>query len=356
MFKKNAKKLRVITALFVIGIISVGFVLNTGIGTLSGIGWNDIVLLCPLGALGIMLASKLVIPQAIISLICFVVFVLVFGRIFCGWICPIPLVSKLRNIFKKKESRHIANGVINEAASKPLQENNLVKSKNEATSERAFDKVNSTVAALAPAKAATQELSKEEKQSLKGCSKETEGCSSCASKREKLDSRHFILGGSLASAAIFGFPVFCLICPIGLTFASILLVIRLFSAGDITWLLIAAPALLIIEVVVFRKWCHKLCPLSALMSLVGKANRTFQPSIDDNKCIEIAQGKKCGICAKTCEESIDPRHPQLGKHDMSECTRCRACVDACPGEAITIPLYAKKDTVLQRRANNAELD
>ncbi|MEG0504707.1 MAG: 4Fe-4S binding protein, partial [Raoultibacter sp.] len=183
-------------------------------------------------------------------------------------------------------------------------------------------------------------LTAEEKKALGGCSS---NCSSCAEKRGAVDSRHFILGGSLLSAAIFGFPVFCLVCPIGLTFATILLLIRLFSNGDVTLSLIVVPLILIAEVVLFKKWCHKLCPLSAFMSIIGKANRTFKPTIDDAKCIETSQGRACGICGKVCEEEIDPRHPEISVAKMNECTRCRACMDACPAEAISMPLLAKKN-------------
>ena len=151
-----------------------------------------------------------------------------------------------------------------------------------------------------------------------------------------------MLGGALVSTFAFGFPVFCLVCPIGLTFATILLVINLFAHGDVTWSLIAVPALLAVEVLVFRKWCHKLCPLSAFMSLIAKANKTFVPTIDDAKCLETAKGATCGLCGRACDEGIDPRHPQLSKASWSECTKCRACVDACPTSAITMPLLPKK--------------
>ena len=153
-----------------------------------------------------------------------------------------------------------------------------------------------------------------------------------------------MLGGALASTFIFGFPVFCLVCPIGLTFATILLVINLFAHGDVTWSLIVVPALLIAEVLLFKKWCHKLCPLSAFMSLIAKANKTFVPTIDDAKCLETAKGAACGACGRACEEGIDPRHPQLSRAAWSECTKCRACVDACPANAITMPLLPKRSS------------
>jgi ferredoxin-type protein NapH len=280
----KSSHLRTITALLVIVGVTIGFVTNYGIGTLSAIGWQDLVLLCPLGALGTMLATKTMIPQAIISLIIAVVAIILIGRAFCAWLCPVPITQKLRELFRKPEPKRETESVT--------------------------------------------------------CSDKS--CTSCAAQRDKLDSRHFILGGSLLSAAIFGFPVFCIICPIGLSFAGILLVIRLFTFGDVTWSIIAVPTLLIIEILLFKKWCGSICPLAAFMSLVGKLNRTFRPRIDDATCKESSKGLSCGACAKSCPEGIDPRHPQLG-NAWSECTKCRECVEACPTKAIRMPFLPKRN-------------
>lgn len=299
----KSKTLRVVIPLLVMLVIAVGYFLTSGIGTLSAIGWGSVSLLCPLGALTTMLASKTVVPQAVISLVIAVVAILILGRAFCAWICPVPVVSKLRDIFKRKAPE------AQDAENAPNGETPL-------------------------------ELTAEEKAliSKKACSG---SCSSCAEKRGSVDSRHFVLGGALLSAAIFGFPVFCLICPIGLTFATILLVILLFTNGDVTWSVVVIPALLAVEVIFFKKWCHKLCPLGALMSLVAKGNKTFKPTIDDDACLETSKDATCGKCAQACPEGIDPRHPERGA-SWSECTKCRACVDACPAHAISMPLLPPK--------------
>ncbi len=310
--KKNSKTLRTLTALAVIVIVFVGFLTNLGIGTISAPGIWDISILCPLGALGTMLASKMMVPRALVSLVIMVVLIIIFARAFCGWICPVPLVQKLRDLFSKPQAK-----------------------------EAKAEDTNGTKAAnVAP-------LTDEEKAALAaGCEKDAKGlagCASCAKKRgDAVDARHFVLGGALVSTFIFGFPVFCLVCPIGLTFATILLLVNLFGQGDVTWSLIVVPALLIAEVVLFKKWCHKLCPLSAFMSLIAKLNRTFKPTIDDAKCLETSKGATCGRCGKACNEGIDPRHPELSEAAWSECTKCRSCVDACPANAITMPLIAKK--------------
>ena len=310
--KKNSKTLRTLTALAVIVIVFVGFLTNLGIGTISAPGIWDISILCPLGALGTMLASKMMVPRALVSLVIMVVLIVIFARAFCGWICQVPLVQKLRDLFSKPQAKEA----------------------------KAEDADGTKAANVAP-------LTDEEKAALAtGCEKDAKGlagCASCAKKRgDAVDARHFVLGGALVSTFIFGFPVFCLVCPIGLTFATILLLVNLFGQGDVTWSLIVVPALLIAEVVLFKKWCHKLCPLSAFMSLIAKLNRTFKPTIDDAKCLETSKGATCGRCGKACNEGIDPRHPELSKAAWSECTKCRSCVDACPANAITMPLIAKK--------------
>ena len=135
--------------------------------------------------------------------------------------------------------------------------------------------------------------------------------------------------------------MFCLVCPVGLSFAMVFLLIALFGGGDVTWSVLIIPALIAAEVIFFRKWCSHLCPLSSFMSLIGRANRTFQPAVDDAKCLETAHGATCGRCAEVCEVAINPRHPDLGT-TFNECTRCRACADVCPGHAISFPLIARK--------------
>ena len=272
-----SKKLRIAIPIIVMAMLAVAYALHLPLGSLSNFGWETISVLCPLGALTTMLASKTLIPHALISLVIAVVAILLLGRAFCGWICPTPVLSRLRYAFTSKSKLKAKEEVA------AAQDN----------AGQSSDKIELTDADRALLKSACR------------------GHGSCASKGT-LDSRHLVLGGTLLSAAIFGFPVFCLICPIGLTFATIVLLMLLFGVGDLTLGVIVAPIILLIEVVFFRKWCSHICPLSAIMSLVGKANRTFVPTIDDSKCLETSKGVACGKCSQVCEVKIDPRHPELG--------------------------------------------
>ena len=309
-----SQKLRIIIPLALLGAAGVAYAAHVSAGTLSAFGWESISLICPIGALGTMLASKMLVPRAVISIVLAVAAILLLGRAFCGWLCPVPVWSKLRGIFKKGDNTSSVGGDLGRPSA------------TEATPGTG----------AATTKAAP--LSAAEKLALKtSC---TGGCSSCAD-RKPADSRHIILGGTLLSAAIFGFPVFCLVCPVGLSFAMVFLLIALFGGGDVTWSVLIIPALIAAEVIFFRKWCSHLCPLSSFMSLIGRANRTFQPAVDDAKCLETAHGATCGRCAEVCEVGINPRHPELGT-TFNECTRCRACADVCPGHAISFPLIARK--------------
>lgn len=295
----KSNKLRTITAAVVFVVLCIGLVAGISTGTLSGFGWDTISMLCPLGALSTMIATKTLLPRGVVSLVIAAVVVLIFGRVFCGWVCPVPLFQRIGDFFRSSKKRHEMHAKKNKEA--------LAIAKNEIS-----------------------------------CKHDCSSCSSCKTKRAALDSRHYVLGGALLSTAIFGFPVFCLICPIGLTFATVLVVWRLFSMGDMTLSVLVIPALLIVELVFLRKWCTRFCPLSALMNLIGRFSKTTKPVINDSLCLETSEDTPCSRCATVCEADINLRHPEFGERTLADCTRCRACVDACPSHAISMPFISKK--------------
>ena len=268
-------------------VCAVAFVAMVPLGNISAFGWESISAICPMGALSSLLASKTLVPRVLISLVIALALILLFGRAFCSWICSVPFVERILGL-------------------------------------RDGDCEGGRKAAAGKEKGS--------------CS---QGCSGCAKARGKaVDSRHFVLGGTLLSAAVFGFPAFCLICPIGLTFATIFLVLRLFG-GSVSWALLVVPALLIAELFLARKWCHRICPLGALMSLVSKGNRTFVPTIDKDMCLEETRGAHCGRCHAACPEGIDLRNLAGSPVAINECVKCRACVEACPAHAISVPFLPK---------------
>ena len=138
-----------------------------------------------------------------------------------------------------------------------------------------------------------------------------------------------------------GSPVFCLICPVGLTFATLIAVWRLFQFNEVALSLLVFPAMLALEVLVLRKWCSRFCPLGALLSLVSRLNKTFRPVSNEATCLRSSKGEPCHQCADVCPEGID-LHDASGSAPMHECTKCRACADACPMHAISFPFLPKR--------------
>ena len=143
-----------------------------------------------------------------------------------------------------------------------------------------------------------------------------------------LDSRHAVLAGTLATTALCGFPVFCLLCPVGLTFATVIALYRFIGFNEPTIDLLVFPAIIVLELVLLRKWCHRFCPISALMSLA----RRLRPQVSMEACLR-SKGEDCTVCGSVCPEGIDPV-ADLGRRSLSECTRCGRCAEACPAQAI----------------------
>lgn len=290
MKKMKARTLRTIVTFAVLVLVAIGYFTAWGIGNLSGFGWDAFSVLCPLGYLESLVAGKTFVPRAFISFVVILVLIMVLGRVFCAWICPMPTLQRLIPGVRRRKRKD---------AAQVSQEVSVC----EPTADKPAGKV----------------------------------------RRVRFDSRFGVLLGALASAAIFGFPVFCLICPVGLTFATVLLVMRLFAFGDVTWAVVVVPLVLLIEGVFLHKWCGKFCPLGALISLVSGANRTLRPHVDDASCLFTSKGVRCFACSKACPEHLDVRRPQLSEEALGNCTKCRECADACPAKAISFPVLPKAD-------------
>lgn len=276
MSRNKTRALRMASMAVVAILIVIGALGKTGTGSLSAFGVKDISTICPLGYLETALASRTIMPPLLIIFFLIVGLTVLLGRIFCGWICPIPL---MRGIWP--------------------------------------DKTN-------------------EKQKSFSDTSHPEVAASMASEIEEKKDSSFglpVLGVTLVSSAIFGFPVFCLICPIGLIFATLFALMRLFQFNEPTFDLIVFPIVIVVELVFLKKWCSKWCPVGALLGLFSRFNRTFVPTVDRSLCLEENHSVHCQQCRSTCSFDIDLKN-NCGTGDISDCTKCRECAAGCPGHAI----------------------
>lgn len=293
-------KARGIVAAVVFFSVVVGLVVHTGIGTPSALGWRDIAAICPVGALEVLAGAKAFLVHPLVLLVLVLVLGVVLGKAFCSWGCPVP---HIRHFFTPKKKRQAEEEARGQGCGEAPEE----------------------AACASPCAAG-----------------ETAGAklAPVGGKRDgrHFDSRHVTLLGAIASSFVFGFPVFCLICPVGLSFAVTIGIWNLFRFNEASWGLIIFPLLIIVEVVFFRKWCTKFCPISAVFSLVSSHGKLLRPQVNENKCLRT-RGVNCTACVKSCPEEVDP-HSSL----IPECSRCGACVETCPAKAISIPLIYKNRT------------
>lgn len=270
-------------------LFALGLVFHTGWGTPSAFGVDVVAALCPVGALETWAASGTIAPRAFWALLATVIAVLLIGRAFCGWICPISW-------FRRRLGRE-----------------GLVDREKE------------------------HEHAKEEPGEAAG--KATEA----ASGEEARPSRapYWVLGGAIASAAAFGFPVFCLVCPVGLFFALLVGLWRFALHQEFGWSLLWAAGFLAFELLVLRHWCASFCPIGALLTLLSRFNRTFRPAADPKACVTSTRGLACRLCTRACPEGIDLARVfrgHLPPEELARCTKCGACKAVCPTHAIAFPL------------------
>lgn len=298
MIKVKISRWRGLVALGLLVVVVVGLVVNTGLGTPSALGWRDIAAICPVGALEAMAGVRGFLLHPFILLVMVVAIAFFVGKAFCSWACPVP---HLRHFFRPQKKEGEA-----EKAEGP-----------EAAGHCAS--CGSSCSAAGTGEASAKELPP------------------VGGKRDglQLDSRHAVLAGAVGTSFLFGFPVFCLVCPVGLTFATVIGLWNLFRFNETSWGLVIIPLILLAEVVLFRRWCTTFCPISALLSLVAAKSPFLRPVVEKASCLR-SKGVDCRACVAVCPEAVDPHSPRI-----PECSRCGECVAACPAGAVSIPFKAK---------------
>lgn len=99
-------------------------------------------------------------------------------------------------------------------------------------------------------------------------------------------------------------------------------------------------SLTIVLVVVAWKWgrifCNSFCPVGAMLSLISRFS-IFKLVIDENSCTA------CNRCSRDCKAScIDTKSKEI---DFSRCVACYNCIDSCKEDSIEYKLSLPKKKV-----------
>lgn len=317
-FSKKIPTLRKVTLALVFIAVIVSLAVDSGLGTPCSFGIDKFFLLCPLGAIEAMIASKSIVPVTLISLAVMLVFSLLFGRAWCAWGCPAPVI---RRFFGRDPGQR---------------------------SKASSDQGDTSADGGEPQDAAGDASACACDGTNCGNSGGANTCESCAAmakafnlkasvKHVGCDRRTWVLIGVLIATFIAGFPIFCLVCPIGLTFGTVGSLWHFFVDKQITMSCLVFPAALLIELVLYRKWCVNLCPVAGLLNIFGQFARFGRPRINEETCLRCTGAAACDVCTRVCAESIDKHSPAVAQA-LGECTRCGECAKHCPTASIELKI------------------
>lgn len=309
--KTNRKRLRIVVAAV---LLFAGVALAHTGGAADGVlAWGTLCALCPVGFAQIAVAAKAVPWHLLPGVLAVLVIVFVVGRAFCSWACPSQL---LKNIF----GGHSPRGLRGRSGKAPA--------KGEGALAAEDDGAATASAAAAPAKKAS------------GC---THGCATChEGGTQSYLGQGILLAVLLVVSFAVGFPVFCLLCPIGLVFGTLWAVNRVFTLLQPGWELIIFPHMLLAELFLFKRWCTALCPLGFIFGLLGKLRAKLgfglRPVADCTTCISK---DGCRTCSTACPEDIDVARDG-NREALEACTMCLDCVENCPTKSIKLKVSEPK--------------
>lgn len=129
--------------------------------------------------------------------------------------------------------------------------------------------------------------------------------------------------GAAVGIAVFGYPFFCLFCPIGVVSRNLIELATHYSLR-LELVMLALPLFLGL---IFRSGWKCMCPVGTLRGFITKSNRSLIPLKN------VAQCNGCRKCEKVCPSG---QSPFLNIIDPAKCIKCFECVDECPQKALSV--------------------
>jgi ferredoxin-type protein NapH len=284
-------------------------------------------LICPIGGLQTLLTGRveaLLLLPTIIAILIFLIPIFVLGNVFCGWVCPL--------------------GTMIDGFDKFV--------------ERFMPKVNMK----------REERSEQNKE--KNTAEHSFVCPTCPFGK-LLGNKHAtvangVLVSALVGSAVFRFPVFCTICPIGIATRGMFHLKALTSVtGRIMPVIVELSAIPVVAILASlrekRYWCRKICPVGASLNIVGSFSPLIKPTVKPDKCVMKVCPKDCEdykldycsayrqIDQKRCEKVCPQNINLLDRGSLARCTKCLECYIQCEYDSISIRPFGVPDAISSLR-------
>ena len=258
---------RFIHVVFVLGIAAAA-VFHLPFGGCSYLKIGYIRLVCPVGFAEVVLASKSI-PYALLpGAVVLAFLVTLLGRAYCSWVCPASLVGD--------ETRRLSLRVL------PKKLTGTIRGRWKRLKQRTRKRWG----------------------------------------MERGDTLALIAGLAIGTA-VFGYPAFSLVCPVGVVSRNIIeLAVHGRVRGDLVFLVIP-----LLFGLFYKTGWKCFCPVGVVRGVLAGKNKTFGPAVDRDTCTS------CGRCRRACPAGIDMGHEVP---DPALCSKCLACVDACPVKAVSV--------------------
>jgi polyferredoxin len=289
-------------------------------------------LICPLGGLQVLLTGNVYCPLlllALVALFLFLIPIFLLGNVFCGWVCPLGTII---DCFDKAVERFMTKTNV----------------KREQRTKQNREKGN------------------------------TDGliCSTCPFGRFLANKNVTVANGVLVSAlvgsAMLRLPVFCSICPIGVSNRGMFHLKSLTRiTGYIMPIIIEMWAIPVVAVLASlrekRYWCRKICPVGATLNIAGGFSPLFKPTVKNEKCVmkgcpETCEDYRLDYCTmcrqvdqKRCEKVCPQNIDLLDKGSLAKCTKCLECYIQYEHNAIEIKLFGTPEAVSALRRLKTKL-